>query len=178
MKKNKNKSKSKGKNGERELCSIFKKHFGENYNFMRVPNSGSYLGGLNSTNIDKMESSHINLLQGDLIMPDDFKNILVEVKYYRDFSFHSLINSNKNFLFDSWIEQILKTNNNKIWFLCIKINRKGWFISFDNSLKDKFILNNYIKYKSSVNNVECIITDLENFILNNKNRIINLSREK
>jgi len=180
MKKNKNNSKIKGKNGERELCNIFKQYFGKNYDFIRVPNSGAYFGGVNSNKINESNINHVDLLQGDLIMPDDLKNILVEVKFYKEFPFHSLINSDKNYLFDSWIEQIQKTNKNnkKIWFLCLKVNRKGWFISFDETYMKYFNLKNYIKYTSLYNNITCILTDLQIFLSDNKNIILDLSKNK
>ena len=165
-------SKIKGKNGERELAKILEQYF--SYKFLRVPNSGAFLGGKNIVREKELEDNQIKLFKGDIIVPDNLKNIVFECKFYKDFSLRSCLKNN-NQLLNLWIKQIENTINKELWFLCIKTNNKGWVVVFDFEHKPFFSLESYLIYFSSESKKKYIICDMKIFFSINKDTIIELS---
>lgn len=159
-------SKNKGKSGERDVC----KTLGEIFNgtFIRVPNSGAYVGGQNASRKQILHDNQIWLAKGDVIPPPFMKKFVVECKFYKDFAFHSLVRENVPAL-DGWIQQTIDcVDPGDFWFLCIKINRRGSFVVFDVEHKDHFVLGNYTKYKTF------IFTDMDTFFKTNRDKILEL----
>ena len=72
-------------------------------------------------------------------------------------------------LFATFQQTIESADEQDTWFLCMKFNRKGTYILFDKKLFDKFQVDNYIVYKNY------IFTDLEQFLLKNKDIIMQLT---
>jgi hypothetical protein len=143
------KSKNKGKSWERDVCIYLSELY--NDSFIRVPNSGAYVGGKNESRKEHLSEEQIKLSRGDIIPPIKFPYFLAECKNYADFPFHQLIARHGIKLLDSWIEQVEHdvTTEKDVWLLFIKITRKGQFVLFNpQHLGDQlFPLPYGVKYK-------------------------------
>ena len=130
------KSKTKGKSWERDVCNFLSELY--NDSFIRVPNSGAYVGGKNEYRKDTLSEEQIKLARGDIVPPTKYPYFLAECKNYADFPFHSLLAKTKIAQLDSWIDQVEHdvTDDNDLWLLFIKITRKGTFVLFDTNLYD------------------------------------------
>lgn len=71
-------SKSKGKNGERELAKLLEEIFSGK--FIRVPNSGAYIGGNNKYREELLEKQQVKIFKGDIITPSCLNNVIFECK--------------------------------------------------------------------------------------------------
>ena len=124
------KSKAKGSSWERDVCQTLSELYDDN--FMRVPNSGAYTGGMNAHRKDVLTTEQIKLSKGDIIPPVLFCNFVAECKNYAEFPFHQLIKKNRIALLDTWIEQVeLDSEDKDLWLLFIKITRKGTYLLYD-----------------------------------------------
>lgn len=166
-------SKNKGKSGERELCKILGGTFGGN--FMRVPNSGAYVGGQNSKRKEVLSEGQIILMKGDIIPPDFMPKFVLESKFYKDFPFHSLVSNANIPVLNCWIEQCKECiDRGDFWLVCFKINRKGWFAAFSFEHYKDFALKNHSIY-TDLHRDQFIITDLNSFLVLNKEKILRLT---
>ena len=131
-----NKSKNKGKSWERDVCNFLSELY--NDSFIRVPNSGAYVGGKNEYRKDYLSEEQIKLARGDIVPPKKFPYFLAECKNYADFPFHLLLGKNSIAQLDTWIEQVEHdvTSDDDLWLLFIKITRKGTYVLFDTILYD------------------------------------------
>ena len=145
-----NKSKTKGKGWERDICNFLSEMYHDS--FIRVPNSGAFVGGKNEFRKEHLSLEQIKLSRGDIIPPLHYPYFLAECKNYADFPFHLLISKNSIALLDSWIKQVEHdvTSPKDVWLLFIKITRKGNYILYDtNLLGDKlFTLEHGVKYRN------------------------------
>ena len=124
------KSKTKGSSWERDVCQTLSELY--NDNFMRVPNSGAYTGGMNAHRKDVLTTEQIKLSKGDIIPPVSFCNFVAECKNYADFPFHQLVKKSRIALLDTWIDQVeLDSAQKDLWLLFIKITRKGTYVLYD-----------------------------------------------
>ena len=124
------KSKAKGYGWERDVCQVLSELY--NDNFMRVPNSGAYTGGMNAHRKDVLTTEQIKLSRGDIIPPVSFCNFVAECKNYADFPFHQIIKKSRIALLDTWIDQVEADATDKdLWLLFIKITRKGTYVLYD-----------------------------------------------
>jgi len=124
------KSKTKGSSWERDVCVFLSELYEDN--FMRVPNSGAYTGGMNAHRKDVLTKEQIKLSKGDIIPPVSFCNFVAECKNYADLPFHQLIKKTKIAQLDTWIEQVEADAEDKdLWLLFIKITRKGTYVLYD-----------------------------------------------
>jgi len=64
------KSKIKGSAFEREMAKFLSEKYDES--FVRVPNSGAYIGGKNQKRTDVLSEGQIRAFKGDIIPPDDW----------------------------------------------------------------------------------------------------------
>ena len=128
------KSKNKGKGWERDVCLFLSDLYKQS--FIRVPNSGAFVGGKNEYRKEHLSIEQIKLSRGDVVPPLHYPYFLAECKNYADFPFHLLIGNNSIALLDTWIDQVEHdvTNENDLWILFIKITRKGTYILFDMNL--------------------------------------------
>lgn len=170
-------SKEKGKTWEREICKIL----GESLegNFIRVPQSGAFIGGKNVVRKESMDAGQIKVSKGDIVPPDDMPYLNIEAKNYADLEFHHVIDGKSKTL-DSWIDQTeTPAEPGDISFTIFKITRKGSWIVFSESLKQNFDLSSYVVYKRDVKGVEktYIVTSFEKFLNDNKNQIKRLANE-
>tara|TARA_Y100001949_G_C15827666_1_gene260635 strand:- start:8 stop:523 length:516 start_codon:yes stop_codon:yes gene_type:complete len=125
-----NKSKTKGKSWEREVVQFLSKIYKKS--FIRVPNSGAYVGGQNEVRKSQLSEEQIKLMRGDIVPPSEFPHFVAECKNYAHFPFHLLISESRIRLLDDWIKQVEHdSKENDLWLLFIKITRKGTYVVYD-----------------------------------------------
>jgi len=157
------KGKAKGNGWEREVADFLSELYGES--FVRVPNSGAFIGGKNSYRKSNLSEQQIRSFKGDIIPGPSFPNLNLEAKFYKDFAFHQVLQGSCKQL-DDWINQMLTTcDESDINILAMKFNRKGSFIAHE--IKHLSILNtgsNHIRYHNSkLNHGPWIIQEFNNF---------------
>ena len=158
-------AKQKGNAWERDVAKDLSETFNEN--FIRVPNSGAYTGGANVFRIDQLTEQQRRMMDGDIMVPPCLSRFKIECKNYKSFDFHQLFNVNKTL--DKWITQ---AEFGLLWFLVIKVTRKGSFILFRKDISNKFLYKNYLLYKQKY-----IITDYREFWVNNEDAIRRLNED-
>jgi hypothetical protein len=123
------KGKTKGNGWEREVADFLSDLYGES--FVRVPNSGAFIGGKNSHRKSNLSEQQIRGFKGDIIPGPSFPNLNLEAKFYKDFAFHQLY-SGSNKQLDGWIEQMRETcDETDVNILAMKFNRKGAYVAFE-----------------------------------------------
>ena len=137
-----NKSKNKGKGWERDVCNFLSELY--NDSFIRVPNSGAFVGGKNEFRKESLSEEQIKLSRGDIIPPLHYPFFLAECKNYADFPFHLLLSKNSIAKLDEWIEQVEHDviHEKDLWILFIKITRKGTYVLFDRNSYDPYVHSN------------------------------------
>ena len=158
-------AKQKGNAWERDVAKDLSETFNEN--FIRVPNSGAYTGGANVFRIDQLTEQQKRMMDGDIMVPPCLSRYKIECKNYKAFDFHQLFNENKTL--DKWIKQ---AEFGLLWFLVIKVTRKGSFILFRKEISKHFSYKNYLSYKD-----EYVITDYKLFWQENANAIRRLNED-
>lgn len=131
-------SKTKGKAGERFFASALSKS--TKLSFLRVPNSGAFVGQRNRNRLETLSKTQQVINLGDIICPEELKYCFIfESKNYEELDFHNLINPKGSTKLLGWLDELLydvqsaKTymKNDKVifGFLLVKITRKGsWII--------------------------------------------------
>ena len=154
--------KSKGNSHERDTA----KFLSDTYSlpFVRIPNSGAYVGGRNSHRIERLDNGQTRSFKGDLMPPETWINFNSECKFYKDFSWHLLFNGECKQL-DTWIEQLLEVEDeNDVSIIFMKFNRIGKYVVVSGKFpwsKDCYFQYNSVKYKQW-----CIFSQEEFFRLN------------
>jgi hypothetical protein len=160
--------KAKGNNGELKIAKFLTELFGAK--FMRVPNSGAYLGGKNTDRKTLMDSVQISYFKSDIIPPTNMRRLVIESKFYKDFPFHKLVVHEPIAQLDKWIKQTLETTDPEdVWFVVVRINHKGSFACFDRRHLPDFVVDNYAVYYNYA------WVDFEPFFTANKAKILELS---
>lgn len=159
------KQKNKGKSGERELSKILSGIFNEYENFCRVIGSGQLFGGKNFSKKNEKNTYQKLAGKGDIVPPPGLENLSFECKWYAKSNFISLLKEDENKRLESWINQILVTNEGEYWFLCMKFNYEGWFVLVDpENLKDFLPKNiSYFSWYCKNKNKTYLVYDLKNF---------------
>lgn len=158
-------AKQKGNAWERDVAKDLSETFNEN--FIRVPNSGAYTGGANVFRIDQLTEQQRRMMDGDIMVPPCLSRYKIECKNYKAFDFHQLFNENKTL--DKWIKQ---AEFGLLWFLVIKVTRKGSFILFRKEISKHFSYKNYLSYKDKY-----VITDYKEFWQENADAIRRLNED-
>tara|TARA_R100001509_G_scaffold91348_1_gene52650 strand:- start:712 stop:1215 length:504 start_codon:yes stop_codon:yes gene_type:complete len=158
-------AKQKGNAWERDVAKDLSETFNEN--FIRVPNSGAYTGGANVFRIDQLTEQQKRMMDGDIMVPPCLSRYKIECKNYKAFDFHQLFNENKTL--DKWIKQ---AEFGLLWFLVIKVTRKGSFILFRKEISKHFSYKNYLSYKDKY-----VITDYKEFWQENADAIRKLNED-
>ena len=158
-------AKQKGNAWERDVAKDLSETFNEN--FIRVPNSGAYTGGANVFRIDQLTEQQKRMMDGDIMVPPCLSRYKIECKNYKTFDFHQLFNENKTL--DKWIKQ---AEFGLLWFLVIKVTRKGSFILFRKEVSKHFSYKNYLSYKDKY-----VITDYKEFWQENADAIRRLNED-
>jgi len=160
-------SKRKGNSGERELCKHLSTILGGS--FIRVPNSGAFIGGKNIHRKTTLSEAQTRHRKGDIVPPDHLPRLVIEAKSYADFPYHLLLRPSPLPKLDQWIAQIRDgCDDNDFWFLAFKINRKSWTIVLRQNTR--WILNNHAIYEFE--GEKYVVTDLESFLLTNRYQIM------
>jgi len=121
------KSKTKGNSWEREVAKHLTELYGEP--FIRVPNSGAYIGGANTKRKEILHEGQIRSFKGDIIPGQSFPKFNCECKNYGDFPFHQLFSGECKQL-NAWIDQLLDVaDEGDFNILFMKFNRKGKFVA-------------------------------------------------
>ena len=120
------KSKNKGSSFERDIAKLLSDTFGES--FIRVTNSGAYIGGKNTARKDTLSEAQIRHSKGDIVPGPSFGRMNAEAKSYADFPFHQLFTGSCKQL-DGWIEQMLEVaDEGDFNILFMKFTRKGTYV--------------------------------------------------
>jgi hypothetical protein len=165
------KAKAKGNSWELAIC----KFLGEKLDghWMRVPNSGAYVGGKNVTRKILMDDGQVRMAKGDIMPPERYKYFNLEAKNYKDIAFHHIIDGKCKQLND-WIDQTeTPAEPGDLSMTIFKITRKGSWVAFRETLADKFVLASYVRYIKD-DTSSYIITDFESFVDTNKAKLIEL----
>lgn len=166
-----NNQKSKGNSGERKIADFLSKLY--NKKFIRVPNSGAYLGQSNNFRKNDMDAGQISTFKADLIPPSNMRKLVIESKFYKDFPFYNLMKQTDIPLLDKWVQQaIVSSDLGDFWVVIFRINHRGAFAVFDKELMNKFKLENYCIYKDNV------VCEFEPFFINNRDVIEELSKSQ
>ena len=121
------KSKNKGNSWERDVAN----HLSALYkaSFIRVPNSGAFIGGKNNTRKEFLHEGQIRMMKGDIIPPGNWKYFNCEAKNYAEFPFHQVIQGECKQL-ETWLSQLLEVaDEGDMNILMFKITRKGKFVA-------------------------------------------------
>lgn len=162
-----NRGKNKGNTGERKIADFLTNLYGQK--FMRVPNSGAFLGGANRFRKAQLDEGQISTFKADLIPPSNMRKLVIESKFYKEFPFHNLIKNTDIPLLDKWIAQAIDSaDDGDFWVVVFRINHKGSFAVFDQSHLPGFHVSDHCRYKTN------IVTDFERFFTDNKDRIFSM----
>jgi hypothetical protein len=157
------KSKEKGKSFEREVSGFLSNLYGES--FVRVPNSGAFIGGANQQRKAFLSEHQSKSFKGDIIPPDSWTNFNAEAKSYADFPFHLVLTGDCKVL-DGWLDQMMQVaEDDDLNILFMKFNRKGKFVCVQTCLTwvtDQFL------YYTSKNHQDWIIIEWNHFFKLNK----------
>ena len=156
-------AKQKGNAWEREVAKDLSETFNEN--FIRVPNSGAYTGGANFHRLDQLTESQKRMMDGDIMVPPCMSKFKLECKNYKTFDYHKLFTRNKTL--DKWIKQ---AESGRLWFLIIKVTRKGSYLLFHKDISHYFRFENYLRYTKNY-----IIIKYDNFWKSNVDAIRKLN---
>jgi hypothetical protein len=139
------KGKTKGNGWEREVADFLSNLYGEP--FVRVPNSGAFIGGKNNHRKSNLSEQQIRGFKGDIIPGPSFPDLNLEAKFYADFPFHQVLQGSCKQL-DLWIGQIYETcDETDVNLLTMKFNRKGAYIAFEAKwLPQVKLPSNYMRY--------------------------------
>jgi hypothetical protein len=163
------KAKSKGNAGERELCKILSEVF--NGSFIRVPGSGAYIGGINAVRREYLSAGQVRHAKGDIQPPDFMPKLVLEMKFYADFPFHSLITPGAVPQLDTWIEQTLDcVEKDDVWFVAFKINRRGFFCAVPFEGSQDYVFGNHCVYTGK--HGKFVVTELNEFFTTNKDLVL------
>lgn len=168
------KAKIKGNSWERDLAKFLRELF--KGSFIRVPNSGAFIGGKNAHRRDNMSDNQILAAKGDLQTPDFMPKLVIECKFYADFTWHGLLTPGYVPQLDAWIAQTKECiQENDFWVVAFKINRRGTFvcIDYDTAINNNFVLGNHSVYTNA--DGKYIVTDLESMFNDNTATILKLS---
>jgi len=171
-----NSSKNKGKVYERIVADHLSKI--TNLSFLRVPNSGAYVGKSNFFRTEHLSPEQIGMFEGDIITPKEWNHVRIECKWYKDFGWHQLFDASGEPTLNKWIAQA-ETGTRPYWFLCFKINRAGEFVVYGESLF-KYISQFpvFMEYSPTGSNKRYRISSMTNFFEINNAMIFGLREGK
>lgn len=114
-----NKSKNKGKGFERQVAALFTDALGGCW--MRVPNSGAGVGGVNAYRLVGMDNQMTRIMSGDIIVPQKYFGLEIECKVRAAFNFAHLFREEGNKELEAWIDQAWQ-HNPRVGLLVFKAN--------------------------------------------------------
>ena len=156
-------SKAKGSSFEREVANFLSGLYSES--FVRVPNSGAYIGGANAHRKTALDGNQAKSFKGDIIPPDIWTHFNSECKNYADFPFHLLLTGNCK-QFDTWLGQLMTVaDEDDLNILFLKVSRKGKYVAVQT--KFTWVTDNFIYYSSSKTG-DWLLVEFEQFFQHNK----------
>lgn len=162
------KGKAKGNTGELKIAKYLTETFGAK--FMRVPNSGAYVGGANSHRKLSMDAQQINYFKSDIIPPSHMHKLVIESKFYKEFPFEKLAGNDRIPKLEGWIKQTLDTvDADDMWVLVVRINHKGSWACFDVKWLPELDVGNHVRH------FEYVWCDFENLFKQNKDQILKIT---
>ena len=160
------KSKIKGSGYERDVAKFLSEQYNEP--FVRVPNSGAYVGGINNHRKKFLDNNQTKSFKGDIIAPDTWLKFNCECKSYKDFPFHLLL-TGKCAQLDSWLDQLLDVEDEgDMNILFMKFNRIGQYVAVQPKLT--WVMDNYTFYASK-DYGDWIVTEKDSFFNNNQHLV-------
>ena len=154
-------SKRKGSSWERTIANDLSELYGEK--FIRVQNSGAFVGGKNVSRKEMLDEGQIRSLKGDIVPPSSWIHFNCEAKSYADFPFHKLFQDNVKVL-ENWIEQCMEVaDEDDVNLIIMKFNRKGKFVAIQ--LQDDYevlVLSKHLIY-NSINHGNWALMDYDIF---------------
>jgi len=163
-------SKIKGSSFERDIAKYLSDLYNES--FVRVPNSGAFIGGINKDRKSYLHEGQVRSFKGDIIPGESFQLLNIECKNYADFPFYQILTTCK--LLDDWLDQLMDVSDkDDLNVLFMKFNRKGRYIAVEQ--KHKWKMNNYLVYHSDIYG-SWIISELEHFFKLNSGLFKTLSK--
>ena len=140
-------SKRKGKTGEHFFATTLSTL--TNLQFIRVPNSGAFVGMSNRERLKTLSKVQSLISLGDIITPENlYYYFIFESKNYKNLDFHNLLSVHNSKQLLHWLDELLYDiesahmyMNHKpiIGFLCIKITNKGnWIVGNMNNVISHF----------------------------------------
>lgn len=154
------KSKSKGNSWELEVAKFLTETYKET--FLRIPSSGAFVGGKNSSRKQSLGKAQLQSKKGDIHPPAEWKYWNIECKSYADFPFHQLWYTDVKIL-DAWIQQQKDVEDKgDLNLILIKISRKDKWVVFQQNLG--FIVDRGLPYKG------WIFASWDDFWLKNQNQ--------
>ena len=141
--------KNKGNTGERMIASFLTELY--QAKFIRVPNSGAFLGGANNHRQQLMDQGQIASFRADIIPPSDMRGLVIESKFYKEFPFSKLLKNEKIPLLDGWIKQLGENITSQDFSLVVfRINRQGSFAVFHKKWLPELTVGNHARYHDYV----------------------------
>jgi hypothetical protein len=159
--------KNKGNTGERIIANFLTELY--QAKFIRVPNSGAFLGGANHHRQQLMDSGQVASFRADIIPPSDMRGLVIESKFYKEFPFSKLLKNEKIPLLDGWIKQLEENITSQDFSVVVfRINRQGSFAVFHEKWHAQLQVGNYARYQ------HYIVTDFNDLFTVNRDVIRNI----
>lgn len=145
------KSKNKGNTFERDISKRLSEMYNES--FLRVRDSGAFVGGSNNVRKNILSEGQIRAAKGDIIPPDGWKHFNAECKSYAAFPFHQLLNNEPIPLLENWIEQTVDASDEgDLNIIFMKFNRIGIYVGIHLPIGKVFDIKRFIDYNDKTNN--------------------------
>lgn len=129
-------SKKKGKVGEAHIAKLLTKVTGQKW--MRIPNSGAFVGKSNRRRLIEMSRGQITAALGDIFPPDNLKyRFVVESKFYKTFAIDKLDSGKVPAKLKEWVEEneydcisalMIKDTQKHLGLIYIRINNTTPFL--------------------------------------------------
>jgi hypothetical protein len=155
--------KQKGSSWERDVAKYLSELYDDH--FVRVPNSGAFIGGSNSHRKQNLSENQIKGFKGDIIPPDSWAKFNAEAKNYADFPFHLVLSGECKQL-NTWLDQLMSVSDEgDLNILFMKFNRKGRYVAVQCGLT--WVTDNFTYYSSGKFG-DWLIIEFNHFFKNNK----------
>lgn len=167
------KSKIKGSSFENELAKFLSQKYGQS--FVRIPNSGAYIGGANTHRKSRLSENQIKSFKGDIVPPDTWTYFNAEAKNYAEFPFHLVLSGSCKQL-ETWLDQLMMVAEpNDVNILFFKIARKGKFVCVQSKLTWK---SDQFMYYTSQKHNDWVIFEFDHFFDKNSELLQTYSTSK
>ncbi len=187
-------AKTKGKTGERAIADLLTVE--TNLKWVRIPNSGSFIGKSNRNRILTLSENQVDAMLGDIFAPIELKyRFIIESKNYKNFAWSkfrdkgevpaNLYKWMKELLYDCESYKSIEKQRKHIGLLYVKINKSGSWLSgnikyIESIIQSKLVLENNQFYKLNIKEFELLndsygedffFCEAKSFIKNNKENL-------